>query len=410
MESCIRNLMAIFSIWRCELPSRVESPFNISAEDARIAIEEIAPYWKGKTFHEELALSLPEETLKLTYSDDLLRSRFIVNETASFRSALQWVIDFEKVLKRGFNGIRREAREKLDSLDPLSPTDNVERRPFLEAVILICDAVTLWGKRHAKLAAETARSESDPVRKKELEEIAAICEWVPENPAALFMRRFSPSGLRRCSPGSSRRPERSSPMAAWTSISIRSMRRILTKAAYRGKGHGTLECMWVAMAQFIDLYISPTGGAINEGYAHWEAVTVGGRPATAGRHQRSDLLFLKSKREFRSTIPTLPPDSSAVPREIPLRSGRNDKGRFWVSEAHQRRGGHSAASFKRGPFEEIYDYAVSGCTEARMPNLDTYTSGSAYINFAAAFEMALYNGRMKIYGMNRSDSETGDRA
>ena len=38
-----------------------------------------------------------------------------------------------------------------------------------------------------------------------------------------------------------------------------------------------IELMYVGMAQFIDLYISPTGGAFNEGYAHWEAVTVGGQ-------------------------------------------------------------------------------------------------------------------------------------
>lgn len=37
------------------------------------------------------------------------------------------------------------------------------------------------------------------------------------------------------------------------------------------------ECMWAAMAQFIDLYLSDIGGAFNEGYAHWEAVTIGGQ-------------------------------------------------------------------------------------------------------------------------------------
>ena len=43
---------------------------------------------------------------------------------------------------------------------------------------------------------------------------------------------------------------------------------------------------------------------------------------------------------------------------------------------------------KGAEFDEAYDYAVSGCTEARMPNRDTYTSPSAYVNFAAALEMA----------------------
>lgn len=63
---------------------------------------------------------------------------------------------------------------------------------------------------------------------------------------------------------------------------------------------------------------------------------------------------------------------------------------------------------KGAGFEEANDYAVSGCTEARMPNRDTYTSPNAYINFAAALEMTLRNGRMKIYGNEVIGLETGD--
>ena len=63
---------------------------------------------------------------------------------------------------------------------------------------------------------------------------------------------------------------------------------------------------------------------------------------------------------------------------------------------------------KGATFEEALDYAVSGCTEARMPNRDTYTSGGAYINFAAAVEMVLRNGRMKKYGDQVLGVETGD--
>ena len=64
---------------------------------------------------------------------------------------------------------------------------------------------------------------------------------------------------------------------------------------------------------------------------------------------------------------------------------------------------------KGATFEEALDYAVSGCTEARMPNRDTYTSGGAYINFAAAVEMVLpVNGRMKKYGDQVLGVETGD--
>lgn len=70
-----------------DLPTRKTSPATITPEDAKRVIEEIAPYWKGKTYHEALNAALPPEVHKLTYDDPKgLISRFIVNETSSFRS------------------------------------------------------------------------------------------------------------------------------------------------------------------------------------------------------------------------------------------------------------------------------------------------------------------------------------
>ena len=170
-----------------KLPQRENSPFDISKEDARIVVEEIAPYWVGKTFHENFAKSLTEETKKLTYNQDQeLTSRYIVNETASFRSSLQWVHDYEIVLEKGFGGIRKEAQERLDALDEYSPLDYTEKRPFLEATILTCDAIILWANRHGNLAEELAQKEENPIRKEELLKIAEICHYVPENPPRTF--------------------------------------------------------------------------------------------------------------------------------------------------------------------------------------------------------------------------------
>lgn len=170
-----------------ELPTRETSPAVISPEDAKIVIEQIAPFWKGKTYHEALNTALPPEVHKLTYDDpDGLISRFIVNETSSFRSSIQWVHDYEKILKRGFNGIKREAAEKLGALDPASPADQVDKRPFLEAVVIVSDAIMLWARRHAELARAMADKEKDPVRKHELQIMAANAEHVPANPARDF--------------------------------------------------------------------------------------------------------------------------------------------------------------------------------------------------------------------------------
>jgi formate C-acetyltransferase len=170
-----------------DLPTRAGSPFSITEEDARVVVEEISPYWKGKTFHEAFNASLPEDIRKLTFDNpEGTLHRYIVSDTASGWTSLQWVHDYEKVLKRGFNGIRAEALSKLEALDPMSPVDYVEKAPFLKAVIIVCDAIVIWARRHADLARKTAGEESDAKRRQELLDMAAVCEWVPANPARTF--------------------------------------------------------------------------------------------------------------------------------------------------------------------------------------------------------------------------------
>ncbi len=395
-----------------ELPHRVESPFSIGEAEAKIVVEEIAPYWKGKTYHEALTQALPKETLKLTYDpNDLLKSRFIVNETSSFRSSIQWVHDYEKVLKKGFKGIKEDAQKQMDALDPLSPVDNTEKRPFLEAVITVCDAIVLWAKRHAKLAAEAAATETDPVRKQELLEIAEICEYVPENPARTFREAVQSQWFTQMF---SRIEQKTG-----TIISNGRMDQYFYPYYKKDLAEGRiteeqatelLECMWVAMAQFIDLYISPTGGAFNEGYAHWEAVTIGGQTPD-GRDATNELtyIFLKSKRDFPLNYPDL---AARIHARAPYRY------LFEVAETIKEGSGFPKLIndeevvplllAKGAPFEEAFDYAVSGCAECRMPNRDTYTSPCAYINFASAVEMTLYNGKTMQNGDEVIGLETGE--
>ena len=395
-----------------DLPTRKTSPASITPEDAKRVIEEVAPYWKGKTFHEALNAALPEDVHKLTYDDPQgLTSRYIVNETASFRSSIQWVHDYGKILKRGFNGIKQEALEKLEALDSLSAKDICEKKPFLEAVVLVCDAIVLWAKRYAEAARLKAAETSDPVRKEELLRMAANCERVPGEPARDFWEACQSQWFTQMF---SRLEQKTG-----TTISNGRMDQYFypyykadVEAGKLDDARATelLECMWVGMAEFIDMYISPTGGAFNEGYAHWEAVTVGGQtPEGADATNELTHLILKSKREF----PLHYPDLAAR-----VHSGCPESYLWDVAETIKFGSGFPKLIndeevvplyvSKGATFEEALDYAVSGCTEARMPNRDTYTSGGAYINFAAAVEMVLRNGRMKKYGDQVLGVETGD--
>lgn len=394
------------------LPERETSPFDIDPEDARIVMEEIAPYWKGKTFHEDLANALSEETTRYTYNqDESLSSRYIVNETASFRSSIQWVHDYEIVLKKGFLGIKQEMEEKMAALDDFSPVDNTEKKPFIQAVINACDAIIIWAKRHGDLAEKMAQEETNPQRKEELQLIADTCHYVPANPARTFYEAVQSQWFTQMF---SRIEQKTG-----TIISNGRMDQYLYpyyKADLEKglvtpeKAQELFECMWVAMAQYVDLYLSSAGGAFNEGYAHWEAVTIGGQ-TPEGNDATNDLsyIFLKSKRDF----PLNYPDLAAR-----IHTGSPKRYLYEVAETIKDGSGFPKLIndeeviplllSKGASFDEAYDYSVSGCAECRMPNRDTYTSPCAYINFGAAVEMVMYNGKMLKYGDEVIGLKTGD--
>jgi formate C-acetyltransferase len=395
-----------------DLEHRDKSPFQISKEEIKIVMEEIAPYWEGKTYHEHLNKALPKEIRNVTYVDERgLKSKFVVSETSSYRSALQWVPDYEKVLKRGFIDIQNEAKERLSKLDLNNSVDLWEKKPFLDAMVIVCDAIMIWAKRHVDLARDLAAKENDAKRKAELLQIAEICERVPAYPARTFREAMQCQWFVQMF---SRIEQKASAI-----ISNGRMDQYLYPyykkdieegRITRDEAKELLECMWVDMAQFIDLYINPTGVEFQEGYAHWEAVTIGGQ-TPEGMDATNDLsyLFLESKREFPLNYPDLAArihsrsperflrevaltikDGSGFPKLI------NDEEVVFLN------------SLKGCPVREALDYAVSGCTETRMPNRDTYTSGCVYVNFATALEMTLYNGRMLHYGDELVGLETGD--
>ena len=98
------------------LANRASAPIHADPEDVRVVVEEISPYWQGKTFHEDLVRSLPDEARHLAYNDEKgYSTRFICSETASYRSSQQWVLDYAKVI----TGASPRSRPKHSKDSPL---------------------------------------------------------------------------------------------------------------------------------------------------------------------------------------------------------------------------------------------------------------------------------------------------
>lgn len=392
--------------------SRVESPFEIAPEDIKVIEEEIAPYWEGKTYYEDFAHGMPEDVLKITYDPkDLFSSRFILNESSSMRSALQWVHDYKRGIEVGFEAIKEEAKQKLDALDEFNPQESIDKAEFLQSIMIVSDAIILWAKRHGDLAAELAEKEADPIRKQELKEISRICYKVPRYPAESFHEALQSQWFIQMF---SRLEQKTG-----ATISNGRMDQYLYPYFKKDMEQGKItreqtkelfQCVWLAMAQYQDLFVSPAGVKFHEGYAHWEAVTIGGVDEN-GFDATNELsyLLLENKREFPLNYPDLAarihagtPEKFLREIAITIKDGSgfpkliNDEEVIPILVS------------KGADFASANDYAISGCTEVRMPNLDTFTTPCPFINLGAILELALYNGKMPKYEDELLTIQTGD--
>jgi formate C-acetyltransferase len=95
------------------------------------------------------------------------------------------VPDYAKILNKGLKGFIAEVDEAKAKLD-VGEAGAIERLNFYRAAKLALSSMIVLAHRYASLAREMAKKEKDAARKQELEEIAEICQWVPENPARNF--------------------------------------------------------------------------------------------------------------------------------------------------------------------------------------------------------------------------------
>jgi pyruvate formate-lyase/glycerol dehydratase family glycyl radical enzyme len=146
---------------------------EILDDEGRAEMEKIVEYWKGKTL---------SDLRKNAFKGDL-------EKYFKFEGTFLWshwdegaVPNYERLFEIGLKGFRKEAEEKLQEVIDTIPDNYLDQHDFLQAVLITLDAAVDFARRYAEKAREDAAKENDPKRKKELEEIARICDRVPENP------------------------------------------------------------------------------------------------------------------------------------------------------------------------------------------------------------------------------------
>lgn len=389
-----------------------ENPYYELSHEAAQQMREMAPYWRGRTILDHLFESIPAETRRLIFKDgDYYGQKYIITQTASTRSSLQWVPDYAKVINKGFAAIRAEAEEKLAGMDPLDAENCLNEIPFLQAVIMTCDAMEIFASRYADLAASMAEKEENPKRAAELFRMSAALRQVPMKPARTFYEAVQSHWIFQCF---SRLEQRTSSV-----VSNGRLDQLFYPFYKAEKEAGTLtdddaleilECLWLKIANYINISVSPQAKAFYEGYAHWEAVTVGGKTPD-GQDATNELsyLILRSKREVPLNYPDLAARVHAMSPE-----------RFLMEVAETIKEGSGFPKIfndeeiiplyleKGVPIPVANDWAASGCTEVRLPNWDTCLTPHPWLNLGSVLEMTLNNGRLHYFNNELYSLETGD--
>ncbi len=95
------------------------------------------------------------------------------------------ILDYEAALQKGYIAIICNMEAKITTDDPKSPGHD-SRVEFWKASVIAMKGAIAFAGNYAAEAAKMASRESDPVRRAELQQMAAVCSRVPMEPARNF--------------------------------------------------------------------------------------------------------------------------------------------------------------------------------------------------------------------------------
>ncbi len=150
----------------------------ISQHDIEI-LRTCTRFWAGKTVSDRIK-EVAQHAGTGTWWDDLIEARCTVPGMKG--ASYSFAPPSEKVLAKGLRGVIEEAELGIQRCREMPEVD-IGKLNFYHAVIMVNKAVINFARRYAELARRMAEAEPDTTRRSELEEIAKVCEWVPEHPA-----------------------------------------------------------------------------------------------------------------------------------------------------------------------------------------------------------------------------------
>lgn len=368
---------------------RPQDPFYISEEDKEYCRNVLFPFWEGQSLDEHC-----EDQYRDAGVWELSGESFVsdcsyhqVNGGGDSNPGYDVIL-----MKKGMLDIQNEAKEHLAKLDYSNPED-IDKIYFYKAVIDTTEGVMIYAKRLSEYAAELARKETDPKRKKELEQISIVNAHVPAHKPRNFWEAIQ---------------------AVWTVESL-----LVVEENQTGMSIGRVDqymypfyeadiksgrlnqyqafelagCMLIKMSEMMWL-TSEGASKFFAGYQPFVNMTVGG-VTREGRDATNDLTYLlmDAVRHVKVYQPSL---ATRIHTKSP------DKYLRKIVDVVRAGMGFPACHFddthikmmlaKGVSVEDARDYCMMGCVEPQKSGRLYQWTSTSYTQWPIAIELALNNG------------------
>ena len=145
--------------------------YSVTEQDLKDQEEIIIPFWRGKSMRDKILAGMTEEWMEC-YAAGMF-TEFMEQRGPGHTCG------GKNVFTKGYAEYKTEIHKAIDDLDFMNDVDAVTKKDELEAMLIDCDAVMILGKRYQELLEKEAEKCTDPVRKAELEQMAANLDVIP---------------------------------------------------------------------------------------------------------------------------------------------------------------------------------------------------------------------------------------
>ena len=384
------------------LPERPADKFQV--DPTMISeLQEISDYWEGKNHQAHVYAHLSKEILiaqdKIGVINDL---NYVQGGDGHFAPPYDWHIS------HGLRYVIEQAKEGLRTNDVTS-SEGMDKQAFYKAVIISSEAVIRWAHRYADLEEKMAEEESDPARKAELLQMAAIARKVPEYPAESYYEALQSITFLQLSVQVEDNAQ---------AVCLGRFDRVMNDIYLQDVENGNetresalekLENFFIMLSQ-VERVRSWEDTAFFRGKPIFQNLTIGGVDPKTGDDVSNEMTFLilDSIQNTRTVQPShyarwhknaSPEYKKKVVETIRLGTGfpavSNDS---MYIEAMMHRG------YSR---EDASDYCIIGCAEPGPPGLRGGRTGAAWYSLAKCLEMSLYNGEDPATGVSLNVNSSG---